>query len=68
MDMPASTINQVEQATFDERKAYVPQEGKGQAFVRRSDATPIMEVLMPTGSLTMGVRSSFSISYMATLR
>lgn len=33
MNMPKSTIDSVGRANFDEKKAYVPQEAKGQAFV-----------------------------------
>ncbi|KAL8840549.1 MAG: hypothetical protein Q9170_001302 [Blastenia crenularia] len=32
MDMPASTIDSVDQTRFDEKKAYVPQEEEGKAF------------------------------------
>lgn len=33
MDLPASTIDSSKQARFDEKKAYVPQEEQGKAFV-----------------------------------
>ena len=36
MNVPTSTIEDVKTVRFDKGKAYVPQEGEGQAFVERS--------------------------------
>ena len=66
--MPESTMAGFRNDQFDEKKAYVPQEKEGAAFVSGNAYMSLLPIADQVLSLTTDVRSNFSITCMAIHR